>query len=193
MRHTFYSAILILGILLLSGCGQAEREQKLADREKQLLKQQQELMLKANELALKEAKLNELTKSLDSAHFSEDSLKLQFPQLTGKWDVTMNCTQATCSGSAVGDTKTERWTFALAGGSVIAQAYTKNTLSRVYIGKYQDGLLQLSAQSADSIADGGAQINVYLRQASDSSSMSGKRTITRPDCQIIYNLTLKKQ
>ena len=177
----------------MTGCGQVKREQDLVNREKQLQAQQQELILKANELALKETKLNELAKNMDSTHIREDSLHLQFSQLAGNWDVTMNCTQATCSGSAVGDTKTERWIFALAGGSVIAQAYAKNILSRVYIGKYQDGLLQLSAQSADSIADGGAQINVYLRQTSDSLSMTGKRTIIRPNCQIIYNLSLKKQ
>jgi len=192
MRHQITFIFLTFSFILLAGCGQAEREQKLAAQQKQLIQQQQELVLKANELALKEAKLNELSKSMDSAHIKEDSLKIQFPELTGKWDVTMNCTQATCSGSAVGDTKTESWTFTLTGGSVIAQAYAKNILSRVYIGKYQDGILQLSAQTADITADVGAQINVYLRQANDSLSMTGKRTIIRPDCQIIYNMTLKK-
>jgi len=175
------------------GCGQAEREQKLAAREKQVMEQQQELILKANELALKEAKLQQLSKTLDSAHYNEDSLSSEFPQLEGKWDVNMICSLATCKGSAVGDTKTEQWTFSLVGGSVMAQAYTKNILSRVYLGKYQNGLLALTAQSADSIMDKGAQITVSLKEMSDSLSMEGKRSIVRPDCQIVYNLTLKKQ
>lgn len=188
------TTLLIATVLILSlGCGQAEREKNLASREKQVMEQQQELILKANELALKEVKLNKMAKSLDSAHITEDSIKTLFPQLPGKWDVNMVCSQATCAGSAVGDTKAEQWTFSLAGSSVIAQAYAKNVLSRVYVGKYQNGLLQLTAQSADSTLDGGTQIKVFLRQMNDSLRLDGKRSIIRPDCQIVYNLTLKKQ
>lgn len=183
--------IFVTGLIL--GCGQAKREQQLAAREKQVMAEQQALILKANELALKEARLQKLAQSLDSSTILQDSLMARFPHLTGNWNVQMICTQATCSGSAVGDSKTERWSIALAGGSVIAQAYTKNVLSRVYVGNYQDGLLQLAAQSADSVTDRQAQIAVFLQQSTDSTSMTGKRTIIRPDCQIVYNLTLKKQ
>jgi hypothetical protein len=188
------TTILLFAVLLLSlGCGQAEREKKLAAREKQVMEQQQELILKANELALKEDQLHKLAKSLDSAHVIEDSLKVKFPQLPGKWNVSMVCSVATCSGSAVGDTKTEQWTFSISGSSVIAQAFTKNVLSRVYVGQYKDGLLQLTAQSADTTLNSNTQINVFLRQMNDSLTLGGKRSIIRPDCQIIYNLTMKKQ
>jgi len=105
----------------------------------------------------------------------------------------MVCSVATCSGSAVGDTKTEQWTFSVSGSSVIAQAFTKNVLSRVYVGQYQDGYLQLTAQSTDTTLNSNTQINVFLRQLNDSLTLEGKRSITRPDCQIVYNLTMKKQ
>lgn len=202
LKQFFYIALmyrkttilsLLIALLFSLGCGQAEREQKLAAREKQVMEQQQELILKANELALKEARLQKLAKSLDSSSILQDSLEARFPHLAGNWEVQMICTQATCTGSAVGDSKTERWAISLAGGSVIAQAYTKNVLSRVYVGNYQDGLLQLAAQSADSATEGAAQINVFLQQSADSLSMTGKRSITRPGCQIVYNLTMKKQ
>lgn len=193
MHYKTTYLILFIGLILTAGCGQAEREKNLATREKQVMAQQQELILKANELALKESRLQQLAKSLDSATIQVDSLNTLFPQLPGKWNVNMVCSQAGCTGSAVGDTKTEQWSFSLAGSSVIAQAYAKNILSRVYLGKYQDGFLQLTAQSADSTLDGGTQITVFLRQMGDSLTMSGKRSIIRPDCQIVYNLTMKKQ
>ena len=180
-------------LLFAAGCGQAAREQQLVAREKQVREQQQELILKANQLALKEAELQQLAQNLDSTAHRQDSLKAKFPQLPGGWNVQMDCTQATCPGSAVGDTKAEQWIFSIVNGSVIAQAYAKKLLSRVYVGQYQNGVLQLTAQSTDTVLDGHAKITVFLRAATDSLSMTGKRSIIRPDCQIIYDLTMKKQ
>lgn len=184
--------ILSMGILLITGCGQQEREQNLVSREKQVREQQQELILKANQLALKEKQLEEKEKHLDSALIGQDSIAAAFPKLAGTWNVNMICSQATCAGSAVGDTKNEQWVFSLQGSSIIAQAYTKKVLSRVYIGKYRDGLLQLTAQAADATIESNIQMNVFLRPIADSTSMSGKRNITRPDCQIVYNMNMKK-
>lgn len=184
--------ILSMGILLFNSCGQQEREQKLAAQEKQIREQQQELILKANQLALKEKQLEDKEKHLDSALISQDSVAAIFPKLAGNWNVNMVCSQATCAGSAIGDTKNEQWVFSLQGSSIVAQAYTKKVLSRVYVGKIQGGLLQLTAQSADSSVESNVQMNVFLRPIGDSTSMNGKRNITRPDCQIVYNMNMKK-
>lgn len=181
-----------MGILLFSSCGQQEREQKLAAQAKQLREQKQELILKANQLALKEKQLNDKEKHLDSALTIQDSVAVLFPKLAGNWNVNMVCSQATCAGSAIGDTKNEQWVFSLQGSSIIAQAYAKKVLSRVYVGKYVGGLLQLTAQTADSATESAVQINVFLRPVGDSTNMNGKRNITRPDCQIVYNMNMKK-
>lgn len=180
-------------LVLLAGCGQSAREKQLDEREKQLQLQQQELIQKANQLALREAALEQKAQSLDSTAIHRDSLEVQYPHLAGNWNVQMVCSQATCAGSAIGDRKTEQWSFALRGSSVIAQAYTQSRLSRVYVGQYQEGLLQLMAEPADTTEDNNTQIAVFLRTSGDSLSMTGKRTIIRPGCQIVYNLTMKKQ
>lgn len=182
-----------LYILFFTSCGQAAREQKLADREKQVIRQQQELIVKAGQLALKEAQLTMREKHLDSALTIQDSLITLFPKLAGNWNVSMVCSKATCPGSAVGDTKTEQWKIELQGNTVIAQSFTKKVLSRVYTGNYKDGLLQLTAGSLEATADTNTQINLFLRPVGDSTSMAGKRNITRTECQIVYDLTLKKQ
>lgn len=182
----------ILLFLLLAGCGLHEREQRLTQQEQTLREQQQELILQANQLALKENQLDARARQLDSAKTQSNLLATTFPKLAGRWDVNMICSKATCSGSAVGDTKNEQWLINLQDSSIIAQAFTKNTLTRVYAGTYKDGLLQLNAQAAGSVADPSVQINVFLRPTGDSLSMDGKRTISRPNCQIVYNLTMKK-
>ena len=193
MKHKTTIFFVVISLLLTIGCGQAEREQKLAAREKQLINKQQSLLTKANELARKEANLQLLANSLDSEHHHEDSIINRFPHLPGTWNVNMICSIATCKGSAVGDSKSERWSFSLVGSSVLALAYTKNALSRAYLGKFRNGGLMLHALSGDTILDNDAQINVTLQQTGDAEILKGKRSISRSDCRIVYDLSLKKQ
>ena len=187
----FIECLLLVGFL--ASCGQAKREQQLVAREKQVLELRQELNMKASALALQATKLNQMSQQLDSANIIEDSLKVNFPLLSGRWVVSMTCSETTCQGSAIGDTKTEQWLISRQAGSIIAQAYNNQTINRVYVGKYKDGALQLKAQPILSTTDTTTTINVVLQPQSDSLMLSGKRTINRPDCRIVYDMTLKKQ
>lgn len=185
--------LLWMAAFFLLSCGQRQRDQQNTQLEQKLNEQRQELILKANQLALQEASLNARAKHLDSIQITSDTLTTALPKLAGTWNVNMICSQATCSGSAVGDTKNEQWEISFHGNTIMAEAYSKKVLSRVYVGDYSDGIIQLTAQMPDSTVDNNFQINVFFRPIGDSLVMNGKRSIIRADCQIIYNLTMKKQ
>ena len=125
--------IIFIGLALLPllwGCDLDERE-KAVER-KALELQQKEEELQARELALtqKEEALARLTQPLDSTH--KDSSLIYDPRLIGLWSVRMTCTQTTCPGSAVGDTKTEQWELSYQGHHILAKALVSDTLTRVY-------------------------------------------------------------
>ena len=184
----------VLALLMyLASCGQAEREQKLVAREKQVLELRQELNLKANALALQATQLNQMSAQLDSVNITQDSLKSRFPLLVGKWQVSMTCTETNCPGSAVGDTKTEQWLISKSAGSIIVQAYSNQTVNRVYVGKYHQGSIRLTAQPILTDIDTTTNIKVVLQPQKDSVALAGTRTIHRADCTIVYEMTLKKQ
>jgi hypothetical protein len=93
-----------------SGCGMRERELKLDQKMSEINQKEQELLLKEKSLQLKEEELAKKEELLDSSSRSPvDTFLVQHPQLPGKWNVTMRCTETTCPGSAVGDTKNEQW------------------------------------------------------------------------------------
>lgn len=184
--------LLSIFVFMFLSCGQSQRQRQNAALERKLNEQRQELILQANQLALQQANLDARAKHLDSVQVSGDSLMTVLPKLAGTWDVNMNCTQATCAGSAIGDTKNEQWIISFHGNAILAEAYSKKVLSRVYTGSYNDGIIQLSAQSADSMMDKNIQISAFFRPIGDSLIMNGKRSIIRPGCQIVYNLAMKK-
>ena len=105
----------------------------------------------------------------------------------------MNCIATTCSGSAVGDTKSEQWEISYQEKTVVAKAMSDNVLVRVYSGSYSGNLLQLTAQSEESDPGQAAKIAVRLSLLHDNE-MEGEREIMRvDDCRIVYALSLKKK
>lgn len=182
----------LLLIIVFSGCNLRQREIELDRKLAEINEREQKLSLKEQSLELREQQLNEKEKKLDSTKNGNDSLLLLHPQLSGIWNVKMQCTETNCPGSAVGDTKNEQWQFKLQDNGVIVSAKSNNELVRVYTGVYRNNVLQLSVH-ADTTLPKSAKIFVRLQQIQDKE-MSGEREIIQPDgCRILYSLQLKKQ
>lgn len=194
----FRTGILLLcAVALLSSCGIQEQKDMLARKEQALKQKEQELLLKEQGLESREQALNERQKKMDSVLTMPDTLMTRYPGLVGSWSVKMVCTDATCAGSALGDTKVEQWTLGFANNMVVVKAMNnKKQLTRVYTGNIaDDGSLSLIAQIAEPEVNApqSAKITVYLKPSNDGI-MTGQREIIHPDnCHIIYGLNLKKQ
>ncbi len=189
---------LIILFLLLSflnsGCGLRERELELEKKMNEVSQKEQELLLKEKSLQAKEDELAKKVKQLDSTtNNSADSIFALHTQLTGKWNVTMRCTETTCSGSAVGDTKNEQWEFSFQNNVIVAQAFSDNKLVRVYSGTNNGNSVELSTQPDN--ADPLLSTKMIVRiQEIKENEMQGQREILRPDnCHIVYALDFKKQ
>ena len=182
---------LIVG-LLLSGCEFRKKEAQLQEKETALNQKEQELLLKEKNLRLREENLLQREQKLDSASLI-DSLPITNPQITGNWSATMVCTQTSCEGSAVGDTKTELWQISYEGASVVAKAMVNTQLVRVYTGSYTENGLELTEAKANNAAASQVSRMVVRLRLSDSTHMTGQREITRENCSILYNLQLQKE
>jgi hypothetical protein len=105
----------------------------------------------------------------------------------------MRCTETTCSGSAVGDTKNEQWEISYENNGIVAKAFSENKLVRVYTGSNNEGIVELSTEPDNPDLSKSTRMIVRL-QSIKENEISGLREILRPDnCHIIYALELKKQ
>ena len=188
---------LIILFLLLSflnsGCGLRERELELEKKINEVSQKEQELLLKEKSLQVREEELTKKEKQLDSTmNNPADSVFALHTQLTGKWNVTMRCTETTCSGSAVGDTKNEQWEFSFQNNVLVARAFSDNKLVRVYSGTNNGNSVELSTQPDN--ADPLLSTKMIVRiQEIKENEMQGQREILRPDdCHIVYALDFKK-
>lgn len=181
--------------IFLPGCEMHKREQELKVKVAELNQKEQELLLKEKSLQLKQEELAKREKLLDSTAFqnSIDTLSALHPNLPGLWNVTMRCTETTCTGSAVGDTKKEQWEISFQNNTVIAKAMSDNKLLRVYSGTYEGSLFELSAQQDNVVTAPSAKMIVRLQKTKENE-MAGQREIIRPEeCRIVYALELSKQ
>lgn len=195
MKWVAFISVIVL--LFASGCKDQEREKELRELQTALTQKEQELNEKQNLLQLKEQELLQREKKADSARLADtallqDSTLLHQPAITGLWSVKMTCTEATCAGSAIGDTKNEQWLIAYEGNHVIAKAMAGDKLVRGYSGFINEGAIELKANSDSTSAQPAARMHVTLRVV-DSTSMQGEREIVRNDCRVIYSLQLAKQ
>lgn len=162
-----------------------------------LQQKEQELSLKEQELDEREAILNERQKSIDSVLVQKDTLSSLYPMVSGNWIVKMVCTETTCPGSALGDTKVEQWSVSFQNNLVVAKAMNnKMQLTRIYTGSIDaTGQINLVAQStaADLESSQSVKIIIQLKQR-NRGSMDGQREIIQPgNCHIVYSLDLKRQ
>jgi len=179
--------VFIFALVLAIGCNQ---EDKLRKREAALLQREQELDARQLAIESKEGDLLRREMRIDSSMMT-DSLSLLNPAMLGTWAVKMTCTETSCTGSAVGDTKTEQWQVGYEGQNLVVRAIANEQLARVYKGNYMNEALELTAQTADSTLPA-ARMFVRL-QITHPNRMEGRREITREDnCKIVYAVEMTK-
>lgn len=181
-------------MVFLPSCEIQKRQEMLAKKETELNQREQQLILKEDSLQIKAAELTKRELLLDSSkRIVIDTLSALHPNVLGLWNVSMNCTETTCSGSAVGDTKKEQWEIYFVNNTIIAKAMSDNKLLRIYSGSFVGNAFELSAQQENVAAQQGAKMFVRL-QLNSENEMTGQREINRPeDCRIVYALVLNKQ
>ncbi|MDB5263618.1 MAG: hypothetical protein JWQ14_2901 [Adhaeribacter sp.] len=194
MRWILY--VTLLFIFTGSGCGLREREASVQERETALGQREKALLEKENILQLKEAELanreQQLKKATPPDTINQPTVDVINPALVGRWNARMMCTETTCTGSAVGDTKTETWEISYQDGQVVAKAMTGENLARIYTGTYRNDLLQLTERVELSAAAPATQMVVRLTLV-DPTTLEGQREIIRSgDCKIVYALQLNK-
>jgi len=184
--------LFLLIVLSNVKCGLRQRETQLEKRENEINQKEQKLLLLETQLQLKEAALAEREKKADSIQIAlpvSDSALID-TTIIGDWSVNMRCTETTCEGSAVGDTKNETWSVTYQGNVLIAKAMADKQLVRIYTGTYTEAGLQLAAEQEQAAPSN--RITVTLEQTR-AGEMQGIREIRRPEeCHIVYALTLKK-
>jgi hypothetical protein len=178
--------------IFLSGCDMREREENLQQKEASLNEKEQQLLLKEKSLQLKEEELAKKQQLLDSTMISDTTAKYN-ANLIGTWAVQMTCTETTCSGSAVGDTKTETWEINYQNNNVMAKAKVNEELVRVYSGIFTGNTLEL-VETLDSKTQPTTRIVVRLRVVNEAK-LEGQREIERLNekCKIIYAMTMDKK
>jgi hypothetical protein len=190
--------LLILLPFSLSSCSIREREKQLERKLAEIEQREQQLLLKEKLLALREGELAKKERAFDSTAavgrkdslVVADSTFVRDTTLIGNWSVRMHCTETNCTGSAVGDTKTETWELNYQDNSIIAKANADGKLVRIYIGRHQNNRLQLTARHDENDQTTRMVVDV---QRSARDEMRGTREIFRPDgCRIVYELELKK-
>jgi hypothetical protein len=181
-------SVILCFFLVLScyGCGIGGREKELKIKEDAVVKKQQELMLWEQRLTLKEKDLDARKQSLDKDK-SIDTVMVYDKYLPGKWAVKMVCTETSCDGSAIGDTKTELWEVTSSNNNVVAKAYTGKQLSRIYNGVHKENGLVLT----DQLSTTHSVFRVTLRPTADGV-LEGTREIIQENCRIVYSLVAKR-
>jgi len=181
-------------LIFLPSCEFKERREKLNQKEEELKQWEQQLSLKKDSLQLQAAELAKREMFLDSTKLiTIDTLSALYPRVPGIWNVLMKCTETTCSGSAVGDTKKEQWEISFSNNTIVAKAMSDNKLLRIYSGSFTGNAFELSSQQENVTTQQGAKMFVRL-QTGKENQMTGQREISRPeDCRIVYALELSKQ
>ena len=190
MKSCLY--VVFFSIVMLQGCDLRKREEAIVQKEARLNEKEQELLLQEKTLQIREEELVKREQRLDSTRLI-DSTAMYNAALPGIWDVKMTCTETSCPGSAVGDTKTEVWQISYVDNNVIAKAMVNNELVRVYSGLFTGNTLELVDKQENIPNQTPTRIVVRLRLA-NNTLLEGTREIERiNECKILYSMTLIKQ
>ncbi|MGJ7029812.1 hypothetical protein [Niabella hirudinis] len=187
---------LIIGIILLglsfNGCGFEERRKQLDSREQALNAREQAVMLKEKKIVLMEDSLKRYAAKMDSASRVPDEPRIPLPDsLAGSWNVTMICTQTSCTGFAVGDIRKENWQVMGNGATVTVRALQGNKLIRVYTGSFTGTGLNLSTPETESVSPS-ATMQVILK-TDNINKWSGQRRIVLSDgCETIFKIDMDR-
>jgi hypothetical protein len=187
------SIVLLLVVIFCSGCGLRAREEELKKKETVLAEKEQQLLLKEKELGAREEQLMQIEKHIDSVRVGVDTSRRYNEELIGLWSVKMTCTETSCSGSAVGDTKTENWDVSYQDNTIIAKAMNGTELIRTYTGSLTNSTISLTDDVPASESGPATHMQIRLTWA-DGKSMDGQREIVRQnDCRLVYRLQMTKQ
>ncbi len=171
-----------------SGCDYKAQEKALKDKEAVLIIKEQQL--NERELLLRQAEgAFEQKQKIDSS--DTDSVFLIQNNILGSWNTRMICTQATCTGSAIGDTKNEVWTFVYNNNLVLVKASAGDKLIRIYTGKVVNNTIELVENIEPTADEPATKIAVRLK-IQNERALDGQREILRPDCKIVYSLQLSR-
>lgn len=181
------SILLVTIIILFQSCGMSDREKTLTQRQEEISLKEQQLMVWEQQLKMKERELETEKVSLDSVKKQIDSAGIFNPAISGKWSVKMSCTETSCDGSAIGDTKTEQWYISYDQNTVTVKAYSGSILIRVYVGSYKNNALKIIDEKPNADASIGATLNFI-----NEGRMDGIREIRQKDCKIVYVLNARK-
>jgi hypothetical protein len=185
-----YERLLLLLLVFFAACGPSAEQQDMQLRTVQLKQKQDSLIEKEKLLTMKEQELIVREMRLDSLLKKMDTTGVYDPRLTGNWKVKMTCIETSCTGSAVGDTRTEQWELKYQDYNVMAYAVKDGKVTRTYSGIFQNELLKLRVQKENETE---ADMNVDLSFANENK-MEGKREIVQQDgCKIVYTLEAEKE
>lgn len=188
LKSHLISFILIISFLI--ACGNKEGSNQLKLRELKVTQKEEELKIFEQQLISRDIDLSSREQLLDSLEHIGDTTGIYNSKLIGNWTVIMKCIETSCEGSALGDTKTERWNIAYHNNRVVVKVMSKNSISRVYLGVYTEtGLTVQSRQQEGNLL---TSMNIQLNQISDNK-MEGIREINQGgNCKIIYSVGLSK-
>lgn len=190
MKYLF--PCLVLSITLFQGCDLRQREEAIKKKEAELNRKEQALQVRETTVKLKEEEVQKRVQEIDSTRLF-DSTDTYNTAMTGNWDVTMTCTETSCHGSAVGDTKTETWEISYRENKVIAQAKVNNELVRIYSGSFTGNTLEL-VEARNQIPNNPATRMVVRLRLANKKRMEGHREIERiGQCKILYETVLTKK
>lgn len=193
MNKFIYVSTFLLIAATLGSCGFEERKKSLDAREVSLNEKEQNLLIKEKMLLQLEDSIKLSIAKQDSLALSLKTLGLPLPDsLQGTWNINMLCTQTNCSGSAVGDTRKESWTFS--GGDsagVYVKAMQGENLVRVYTGIFDGSGFVLSTPNVTGDANT-TTMNVKL-SINTPDKMNGTRIIQQADgCTITYKIDAER-
>ena len=182
-------------VMVSSSCDFKARQQELEKRRIELDNREQGLILREKAVQFKEDSLQLLLTRKDSSIIIVDSISLLPPALHGEWITRSVCTETNCSGSAVGDTRTDTWLLGSRDSSIYINSVNSNQITRVYTGKfYRSNLIKASTVStANPQEERTAIFNVTLNEVS-ATRIKGTREIIQPDgCKIVYSVEMTKK
>ncbi|MCE6992617.1 hypothetical protein [Dyadobacter sp. CY323] len=181
-----WTLLFLVFAAISQGCGYKEKEAQLTKREQRVAEKEQTLMQWEQRLTLLEKELQEKKKKQQQDSTAvNDSLQAQ--PATGKWIVKMRCTETNCSGSAIGDSKTETWEIAYSNKGLVVSAFTGKELSRIYNGSFSQN--RLEAVNGQPGSESVMRVMLELKEG----RMEGLREVERTDCKIRYTLTAERQ
>lgn len=190
MYRSIYLLLLIL--FLFSGCYDKKKEQLLRKKEIELAQKEQQLILKEKTLQIKEQELTDRVKRLDSTQINPADTAVHIEALVGTWDVRMTCIEASCPGSAIGDTKNEQWEIVYQNDVLLVKATVRGKLVRVYSGISTSRGIELVARPSEAQADASTRMLVRLQQTTNGKLVGSREIIRASDCKIVYALELSR-